>query len=47
MSLVQSPLIESKFVEGRIEKYPFRGGLFKADPGVKGVPAYFYNAPKY
>lgn len=29
------------------EKYPYRGGLFKADPGVKGSPAYFYKGSKY
>ncbi|NQU80240.1 MAG: SMP-30/gluconolactonase/LRE family protein [Bacteroidetes bacterium] len=29
------------------EKYPYRGGLFKADPGVKGIPAYFYKGKIY
>ncbi len=26
-----------------LDKYPLSGGLFKAKPGVKGVPAYFYK----
>lgn len=30
-----------------LEKYPNRGGLFKAKPGVKGVPARFYKGVKY
>ena len=30
-----------------LEKYPYRGGLFKADPGVKGVPAFSYIGSKY
>lgn len=30
-----------------LEKYPNSGGLFKAKPGVKGVPAYFYKGLRY
>ncbi|MCD6566801.1 MAG: SMP-30/gluconolactonase/LRE family protein [Bacteroidales bacterium] len=33
--------------QDEMEKYPYRGGLFKADPGVKGVPAFFYKGSKY
>nr|NQU94133.1 SMP-30/gluconolactonase/LRE family protein [Bacteroidota bacterium] len=33
--------------QDELEKYPYRGGLFKADTGVKGVPAYFYKGSKY
>ena len=33
--------------QDELEKYPYRGGLFKANPGVKGVPAYFYKGSKY
>ena len=33
--------------QNEIEEYPYRGGLFKADPGVKGIPAYFYKGSKY
>lgn len=33
--------------QDELEKYPYGGGLFKADPGVKGIPAYFYKGSKY
>ena len=33
--------------QDEIGNYPYRGGLFKADPGIKGVPAYFYKGLKY
>ena len=33
--------------QDKLENYPYRGGLFKAEPGAKGVPAYFYKGSKY
>jgi sugar lactone lactonase YvrE len=29
--------------EEELQKYPFSGGVFKIRPGVKGVPAHFFN----
>ena len=33
--------------QNEIEKYPHRGGLFKADAGIRGAPAFFYKGSKY